>query len=136
MNKLKIIDKNNTNIVFQLYWKEAPITARAFWEALPFETTFYHAKISGEEIWTPNGLALDIPQENASVFVEEGEIILGPIHKRNKISKCMGIMYGKGQLLDCGNIFGKVIESDLGKLKELGDKFWKEGKSILRFEHL
>lgn len=136
MGSFKVICENEIQLRFKCYLEEAPITSQAFLAALPFETEFYHAKVSGEEIWTQNGLELHIQQENATVFMNKGEIAIGPVHKRNKVSKCIGIMYGEGKLIDCGNIFGRVYEEDFKFLKELGKKFWLEGKKHLRFEQI
>jgi hypothetical protein len=44
----------------------------------------------------------------------------------------MGIYYGEGKGLDAANIFAKVIEGDLEKLKELGQQIWKNGCQQLR----
>ena len=46
----------------------------------------------------------------------------------------MGIYYGGGKGLDSGNIFGKVIPEDLDKLKDLGEKIWRNGEQELSFE--
>lgn len=117
------------------YLAEAPITAAAFAETLPFTRTFLHARVSGEEIWIDDAPEIDIIQENASVFISPGEAAIAPIKPvRSKVSKCMGIMYGEGRLLDCSNIFAKVLDEDLTALKRLGAKTWKEGVQELTFE--
>ncbi|HMQ62033.1 MAG TPA: DUF3830 family protein [Flavilitoribacter sp.] len=122
------------DIRFQLYREEAPATAAAFLETLPFSRLFYHARVSGREIWIDDAPLLDIPQENASVFARPGEIVIGPKGPaRNKIVGCIGIFYGEGQLLDCGNIFGKVFDEDLPKLADLGDAIWRQGARELQF---
>ncbi|MDB5285039.1 MAG: hypothetical protein JWO06_4114 [Bacteroidota bacterium] len=136
MNSFKTITAKGETVRFNLYIGEAPETSQAFLNSLPFSRDFFHAKVSGEEIWTPDGLELSIAQENSTVFIDEGEIVLGPLHKRNKVSKCIGIMYGEGKLLDCGNIFGKVFKEDLPLLKEIGKRFWLSGKERLTFEVL
>lgn len=123
-------------IGFRLYRKEAPETCRAFLAALPFQRTFLHARVSGQEIWIDDAPALHVPQENASVFTVPGEIVIGPAApSRNKIRNCIGIFYGPGQLLDCGNIFGKVLDEDLKKLQLLGDAIWRRGGQLLEFGH-
>ena len=48
----------------------------------------------------------------------------------------MGIFYGEGKLLDCGNIFAKVYDDDLALLKVLGDDIWRKGAQELHFENL
>lgn len=132
-----IITSSGKNIRFNVYLKEAPVTSKEFLKILPLTLKFYHARISGEEIWLKEGPEVNIPQENCSVFAEPGEIVLGPLYPtRNKISKCMGIFYGEGKLLDGGNIFGKVYPEDLLLLKALGEKIWLEGARILTFTRM
>ena len=122
------------SIRFHMYSEEAPNTVAAFLETLPFSRLFYHARVSGREIWIDDAPLLDIPQENASVFARPGEIVIGPkAPARNKIVGCIGIFYGEGQLLDCGNIFGKVFDEDLHRLADLGDAIWRQGAQQLRF---
>lgn len=119
------------------YYSEAPITSKAFQDTLPFTQTFYHARVSGEEIWTDKAPMLDIIQENSSVFINTGEVVIGPKNpSRNKVVGCMGIMYGDGKLLDCGNIFAKVYDEDAEALKKLGNSFWEEGFKELIFERI
>jgi len=124
-------------IRFKFYTDAAPLTSVAFAQALPLSKTFFHAKVSGQEIWIDNAPELDIIQENASVFANPGEIVIGPLKPtRNKIATCIGIFYGEGKLLDCGNIFGKIFEEDLPLLKTLGDEIWRHGAQNLTFEKL
>jgi hypothetical protein len=128
---------DNQTIRFRFYNDTAPLTAEAFSKILPFSRTFFHARVSGQEIWTDDSPKLDIPQENSSVIPEPGEIAIGPVKpERNKVAGLMGIFYGEGKLIDGGNIFGKVFEEDLALLKELGDKIWKQGAQELKFEIL
>ncbi len=125
----------NGAIRFNFYPEAAPATVAAFLRALPFSRLFFHARVSGREIWIDDAPLLDIPQENASVFAAPGEIVIGPkFPDRNRIKGCMGIFYGEGQLLDCGNIFGKVFEADMPRLQVLGDAIWRGGAQTLTFE--
>ncbi|MGC4102199.1 DUF3830 family protein [Ferruginibacter sp.] len=133
------IIKTAGNIVirFGYYTEEAPVTVAAFSKQLPFSITLMHARISGQEFWTGNAPVLDIIQENASVFTEPGEAVIGPLHPgRTKTSGCMGIYYGEGKGLDCCNIFAKVFEEDMPLLKTLGESIWKHGEQLLLFESL
>jgi Protein of unknown function (DUF3830) len=135
MTDFLIRTEDNLTVRFQFYIDAAPVTSEAFALKLPFSETFFHAKISGQEIWIDNAPLLDIIQENASVFAEPGEIVIGSRYpERNKIAGCMGIFYGEGKLLDAGNIFGKVMEEDLPLLKTLGEKIWRKGAQKLFFE--
>jgi Protein of unknown function (DUF3830) len=121
-----------TEIKFQLYTDDAPVTCDSFIKMLPLEITLIHARTSGEELWTPDGPELKIALENATVNIESGEIGIAPIHPRNKISKCLVISYGQAKLFDCANIFGQVFKEDESKLKDLGNKIWTEGKQLVK----
>jgi len=137
MKGFTIRTKNNEVIRFKLYFNEAPQTANAFAQTLPFSKTFFHARVSGQEIWADNAHEIDVIQENASVFTAPGEIVLGPVNPlRNKTSKCIGIYYGEGKGLDACNIFGSVYDEDLELLKNLGNQIWKQGAQELIFEIL
>jgi len=128
MSGFKITTKDDQEINFKFYLEAAPITCAAFVQILPFKRTFYHAKISGQEIWINDIQPLDIIQENASVFTMTGEVVLGPSKpQRTKTANCFGIYYGEGKGIDAANIFAKVEEEDLQKLMDLGNNIWKNG---------
>ncbi|HRE58222.1 MAG TPA: DUF3830 family protein [Candidatus Kapabacteria bacterium] len=123
-----ITTPENEEITFECYTETAPITSQAFLSLLPFTRTFYHARVSGQEIWINDVPTLDIIQENASVFTEPGEVVFGPSSPtRSKTANCFGIYYGEGKGLDACNIFAKVIDADKQKLVDLGNHIWKNG---------
>lgn len=137
MTGFQIRTADKTVIRFELYNENAPITCKAFLTLLPFTRKFFHARVSGQEIWVDNAPSLDIIQENASVFTEPGEVVFGPLKpSRAKTSNCMGIYYGEGKGLDCCNIFAKVYDEDFDLLKTLGDNIWKYGVQEIKFEKL
>ncbi len=137
MTTFLIKTPSNQIIRFNYYNTEAPITCAAFAKLLPFSRTFFHARISGAEVWTDDAPEVDIIQENASVFTEPGEVVLGPLKPtRAKTAGCLGIYYGEGKGLDCTNIFAKVFPEDLPLLKLLGEAIWKHGAQKLSFESL
>ena len=137
MSRFLIKTESNQILRFRFYSDAAPVTSAAFARMLPFSRTFLHARVSGQEIWIDDAPGLDIIQENASVFTEPGEIVIGPLKpERVKTSKCLGIYYGEGKGLDCCNIFGRVFEEDLSMLKRLGEEIWKNGSQKLTFEIL
>jgi hypothetical protein len=137
MTGFKVITKEGTEIHFDFYLGEAPITSNAFQRILPFTRTFYHARVSGKEIWIDKVPPVDIIQENASVFAERGEVVIGPARPtRVKTANCFGIYYGDGKGLDAANIFARVTDADLKKLEELGDSIWRKGPQELRIDAL
>lgn len=128
---------NNILIRFSYYTADAPATCTAFHALLPFTRTFMHARVSGQEIWTDDAPAIDVIQENASVFTNPGEVVYGP-HKpaRVKTKDAMGIYYGEGRGLDAANIFAVVFAEDLQLLQQLGHDIWKAGVQPLHFDKL
>ena len=127
--------KDNQTIRFHYYFEDAPLSVAAFQKELPFTLSFYHARTSGQEFWIADAFKFDVIQENASVFIEQGEIVLGPMKPaRVKTAGAIGIYYGEGRGLDAANIFGKLFDEDLSFLKTLGEKIWKQGEQELRFE--
>jgi hypothetical protein len=80
---------------------------------------------------------LNIIQENASVFTEVGEVVLGPsMPMRSKTKNCFGIYYGDGKGFDACNIFAKVVDEDKEKLFELGNSIWENGSLQLTISKL
>lgn len=132
MYDFKIITENGIEINFKYYREEAPVTSSSFNNILSFTRIFFHARVSGQEIWIDDVPKLDIIQENASVFVEPGEVVFGPSKPiRAKTSNCFGIYYGEGKGFDACNIFAKVVEGDQQKLIDLGNYIWKNGSMKL-----
>ena len=76
MRGFKVITKERLEIYFTFYLDEAPVTCRAFQDILPFTRLFYHARVSGKEIWINDVPPRDIIQENASVFVNRERLSL------------------------------------------------------------
>ena len=137
MQGFVIKTEDNTIIRFHFYMEEAPVTCNAFINELPFTRTFAHARFSGQEIWISDAPELDIIQENASVFTDPGEVVIGPLKpSRVKTAKCLGIYYGEGKGLDSANVFAKVFDEDLHLLITLGEQVWKHGQQQLTFEVL
>lgn len=135
MAGFRIATPDEQIIRFRLYEDTAPHSAAAFLAELPFTTLFFHARVSGQEIWAEDVPKLDVPQENSSVFPAPGEIAIGPINPtRNKVAGLAGIFYGDGKLIDGANIFGIVYDEDLPLLVQLGERIWKEGAMQLKFE--
>lgn len=132
MKGFKIKTADDQEIRFEFYLDSAPVTSKAFAGILPFTRTFYHARVSGQEIWIDNVPELDIIQENTSIFTEPGEVVFGPSKPlRAKTANCFGIYYGEGRGLDACNIFARVIEADRQKLIDLGNRIWKNGSQEL-----
>ena len=136
MTGFTIRTKDDQIIRFRYYNDDAPVSVAAFNKVLPFTLSFYHARTSGQEFWIANAFDFDIIQENASVFTEPGEVVLGPMKpvRAKAGGGGIGVYYGEGKGLDAANIFGKVFDEDVAILKSLGEKIWKHGEQELTFE--
>src|SRR2546430_10383144 len=97
--------KDNQIIQFRYYIQDAPVSVAAFHKILPFTLSFYHARTSGQEFWIANAFPFDIIQENASVFTEPGEIVLGTLKpmRAKAGGGGIGVYYGEGKGLDAAN---------------------------------
>ena len=137
MKGFTIRANDDTLIRFNYDVDSAPITCAAFDKILPFKRMFMHARVSGQEIWTDKAPELNIIQENASVFTQPGEVVIGPLKPgRTLTAGCMGIYYGEGKGLDCCNIFAKVFAEDMELLKNLGNLTWPGGEQEILFEKI
>ncbi len=135
MKGFEIHSQDDLIIRFSYYHEQAPKTVQAFHQSLPFTQDFIHAMVSGKEFWTDEAPKLDILQENATVFVEPGEVVIGPMEpKRAKTAGCMGIYYGQGKGLDACNVFAKVKPIDQAKLEILGRQILESGRIDLEFK--
>lgn len=122
---------------FRYYLDHAPHTCEAFAKLLPFSRVFLHARYSGCEIWTDSLPPVRVIQENASIWVHPGEVVLGPeLAVRTSTINCLGIYYGEGKGVDACNIFAVVLEEDQDALAELGELIWKSGQLELTFDQL
>jgi hypothetical protein len=45
---------DNKILRFKFYTEAAPVTSNAFIKELPFSRIFFHARVSGQEIWIDN----------------------------------------------------------------------------------
>ena len=102
--------------------EQAPLTCDHVWKSLeqPLEGIFNHGHESGPEIWFYMPPAPDLPNENATLFPEVGDILFyhydGQLPRGEKIFD-MGIYYGRGGkgLLAVGwvpgNLFATVTEN-------------------------
>ncbi len=136
MKGFSITTKDGIKVNFSYYLDEAPLSAAAFDELLPFSLGFYHARTSGQEFWVPNAFTFNVPQENASVLTEPGEVVLGPVKpaRAKAMNGSIGVYYGEGKGLDAANIFARVQPQDAEALRQLGEKIWKEGIQELQFD--
>ncbi len=124
-------------IRFRYYLDEAPQSCAAFNATLPFTRSFFHARVSGSEIWIADAPAFHTIQENATVFTEPGEAVLAPPGpKRLKTAGCLGIYYGEGRGLDAANVFARVYKEDFALLENLGKDIWTTGVQELTFSGL
>jgi len=133
MRYIELLEGSAEPINFELYAQDAPTTCEAFIKALPIEAKALQARFAGEEIWIPEGPSLAIAQENATIELKPGELGYAPPIKRSSVGRSIAIVYGEAKLSDCVNVFAKVVEADMDKLRKLGERIWLEGNRTLRF---
>lgn len=132
-NGFRIRSRSGISIRFQYLEGKAPSTCRAFRNKLPFKARAVQARFAGEEIWVPKGPLFKVRHENALTSLRPGELGYAP-PARDDIARSIAIVYGKAKLSGRVNVFGKVVASDLPRLKRLGQEIWLRGAQMLRFE--
>ena len=79
MTGFKLVTKDGVEIHFKFYLDEAPVTCKAFHEDPSFHQGVLSCPCLGHgDSESTTYRALDIIQENASVFAEPGEVVVGP----------------------------------------------------------
>lgn len=134
MTHIKLTAKNFPAIRFRLYNKKAPITCEGILKSLPISEKAFQARFAGEEIWIKDGPALNIPKENSTKKPKIGGLGYAPNNPKSEVTRNIAIIYGEAKLVGSVNIFARVYEEDLNKLKKLGEKIWLKGARELKLE--
>ena len=149
--------KHSARAVAELVEDGAPLTAEAFWNALPLSGAAFHAKWANNEVYilTPPFAEQDPGKENATVFPIPGDILYLPVPKGSKVppdmlDQCretglidLAIFYGRDNYLlgpdghMPGNLFATVTEG-LKELAETCQDLWRNGAGdeIMTFSRL
>ena len=139
-------EKHDVHAVAELIDDAAPLTAEAFWNALPLSGDAYHAKWANNEVYilTPPFAEKDPEKENATVFPIPGDILYLPVPPGNKVppdmqAQCretglidLAIFYGRDNYLlgpdghMPGNLFATITEG-LPELAAACQDLWRNG---------
>ena len=139
-------EKHDARAVAELVDDAAPMTAEAFWNALPLSGAAYHAKWANNEVYilTAPFAERDPGKENATVFPIPGDILYLPVPPGNKVppdmqEQCretglidLAIFYGRDNYLlgpdghMPGNLFATVTEG-LEELAATCQDLWRNG---------
>ena len=150
-------EKHSARAVAELVDDGAPLTAEAFWNALPLSGAAFHAKWANNEVYilTPPFAEQEPGKENATVFPIPGDILYLPVPKGSKVppdmlDQCretglidLAIFYGRDNYLlgpdghMPGNLFATVTEG-LEALAETCQDLWRNGAGdeIMTFSRL
>ena len=138
--------QHDARAVAELIDDAAPLTAEAFWNALPLSGAAFHAKWANNEVYilTPPFAEQDPGKENATVFPIPGDILYLPVPPGNKVppdmqEQCretglidLAIFYGRDNYLlgpdghMPGNLFATVTEG-LEELAAACQDLWRNG---------
>ncbi|MDE1848304.1 MAG: DUF3830 family protein, partial [Candidatus Micrarchaeota archaeon] len=67
------------SVRFSLYDQESPNTCREISRVLPLKVKFVQGRFAGEEIYSSEGPLLELPAENATINLKDGEIGFAPV---------------------------------------------------------
>ena len=124
MNKIFEMDMGGEKIRARLLTDDAPITCKAFEDAMPTKTIVVNAKFAGDE--TIGMLSFYVPPgENEVPSVEPGDIGYYPR------SQTLCLFYGEIMPFGYINLFAKVLPEDLEKSVTAGKNILNAGSMPL-----
>ena len=117
----------------------APQTAAAVLSALPLETTAYHTRWCGREVYFPMALGRSAPpRENDTSTVNAGDVIYWrEWEKQEGASEALSVYYGAEVVRDHRgclpvNVFARVSQDQWPKIAEIGVRVWQHGIETIR----
>ncbi|MDD4903162.1 MAG: DUF3830 family protein [Candidatus Bipolaricaulis sp.] len=118
---------------------EAPQTIAAVLSALPIETTAYHTRWCGREVYFPVTLGRSgPPRENDTSTVNAGDVIYWrEWEKSDGASEALSVYYGAEVVRDHRgflpvNVFARVTQDQWPKIAEIGVRIWQHGVERIR----
>jgi hypothetical protein len=127
-------------LIADLLDEDAPETAQALWDCLPFRDLCEHAKFSGFMISVrPDLPSINKPENSRSIGVIPGQILFNP-HLNNQTwhKRELAIVYGIAVMRDS---FGSApsnlvanISSGVDELREIGIRIHQEGREYLEIK--
>jgi hypothetical protein len=117
----------------------APQTAAAVLSALPLDTTAYHTRWCGREVYFPLTLGGSAPpRENDTSSVNTGDVIYWrEWEKTEGASEALSVYYGAEVVRDHRgllpvNVFARVSQDQWPKIAEIGVRIWQRGIETVR----
>jgi len=92
MTGFKIVTKEGTEISFHFYLDDAPVTSTGFQHILPFTRKFYHARVSGQEIWIDDVPSLDLSRK-MPLYSQNQEKSLSALRRRPGLKRQIALGY-------------------------------------------
>jgi hypothetical protein len=112
----------------------APETVRAFLEMLPLESTVYHTRWCGREIYLPVKSKGAIPRENQTTQTNTGDVIYWKEWEKEGggAAEAVSIYYGPEVVRDHRgylpvNVFARVPQAQWQTIEEIGLRVWQRG---------
>ena len=117
----------------------APRTVSAVLSALPLETTAYHTRWCGREVYFPVVFGRSAPpRENDTSTVNTGDVIYWrEWEKGDGASEALSVYYGAEVVRDhhgflSVNVFARVSQDQWPKIAEIGLRIWQRGIETIR----
>jgi len=126
-------------LVADVLSNEAPQTIAAVLSALPIETTAYHTRWCGREVYFPVALGRSgPPRENDTSTVNVGDVIYWrEWEKTEGASEALSVYYGAEVVRDHRgflpvNVFARVPQDQWPRIAEIGVRIWQHGVEGIR----
>lgn len=138
MKKIKItLTKSGVSAIAELNDVKCPIVVNSLISVLPIESTAFHAKWGGGEIWAPISNFPKYAKENETCLPSIGEIIIMP-QKDNSVA--FDLWYDRGWCFGptgfmSGAAVGMIVEG-LSEFAKEAVKLSTEGAQTIKIEEL
>lgn len=119
---IEMVFERGGSIKARILEDKAPKTVEAIWNALPFETTAKQARTAGEETYIETShLIKGLEPENLT------DARFGSVQFATDPWNNITVYYGNMLKVSPFNEFAVVVEEDLEKLAEIGNRIWSQG---------
>jgi hypothetical protein len=139
-SKTRFIFERGGGLVADLLPETAPKTVERVLEMLPHETTVYHTRWCGREIYFPIKSKSQVPRENQTATANTGDVIYWrEWETEENPPEALSIYYGAEVIRDHRgflpvNPFARISQDQWPQIEEIGIRVWQKGIEKIRIE--
>jgi hypothetical protein len=139
-SKIRFIFERGGELVADLLPEAAPKTIERVLEVLPHETTVYHTRWCGREIYFPIKSKNQVPRENQTATANTGDVMYWrEWETEENPPEALSIYYGAEVIRDhrgflSVNVFARISQDQWPQIEEIGIRVWQKGIEKIHIE--